>query len=166
MLAGCRGGTWWHVCRDRHAIMLSFRSRSTALLLRNFVIWIPLTMALCTELVERTLDADVVLLAGTGLIAPTDSWLLIASLVEGSVLAPLCSLATVGCSGDKGKQALVGVSPKGLAEPKAQTLQPSAQCNETGVKYNESGQKTGDGNETSGVVDYFAVGYTSCSSLY
>ena len=30
-------------------------------------------------------------------------------------------------------QALVGVSPKGLAEPKAQMLQPSAQCNKTGA---------------------------------
>ena len=52
---------------------------------------------------------------------------------SGSSLAPLCSLGKVGCSADKGKQALVGVSPKGLAEPKAQMLQRSAQCNETGA---------------------------------
>ena len=57
-------------------------------------------------------------------------------------LPPLRFLGRFGCSADKGKQALVGVSPKGLADPKAQMLQPPAQTRDGAV---ERGSRVGQG---------------------
>ena len=145
------------------AIMLYLWCRYAAWLSMNVAVY-PLNLA---ELEARTLDADVVLLAGAkfgvqysspiaGILEMKNSsisalgygrdggrwatgvgfvdWKVL--IVESSALAPLRFLGMIGSSADKGKQALVGVSPKGPAELKAPMLQPSAQ-------YKEAGSKTG-----------------------